>query len=72
MPNLMNLLAWFNGKKTYITALATAVLALLQVLNVPVPEYVYTALAAVGLTVVRAAIGSVNAKVQALKAPAKK
>jgi hypothetical protein len=50
------ILAWFNGKKTYITAAVAAVCAVLQANGVMIPEWVYALLAAVGITFVRAAI----------------
>ena len=44
---------WLTGKKTYITALAILVCGVLQSQGIAVPEYVWTALAALGLGFLR-------------------
>lgn len=51
----MNILAWLNGKKTYITAILIGVFATLQALGIVVPEWVYAILASLGLGALRAA-----------------
>lgn len=50
------MLAFFEGKKTYISAGLIGVAAVLQALGYPIPEYIYAVLGAVGLGSVRAAI----------------
>lgn len=55
---MADLLKALEGKKTYITAAITAVLAFLQAIGYPIPEYVYALLAALGLTTLRAAVAA--------------
>ena len=49
-------MAFFNGKKTYITAAIAAAVAVAQALGHPVPDYVLTLLGALGLYGLRSAI----------------
>lgn len=53
---LDNIWTWLIGKKTYIIAIIGAVLGLLQVFGIFVPDWVYAILAAIGLGTLRAAI----------------
>lgn len=55
MEGIINFL---SGKKTYIVALVTAVLAGVSALGYPIPEYVYAILGALGLGTLRAGIAS--------------
>lgn len=48
--------ALLQGKKTYIVGILVGVAAVLQYYQVQIPEYVWTALAALGLGAVRSAI----------------
>lgn len=50
------IIAFLDGKKTYLVALTVAVLAGLQAYGIAVPEYVYAILGALGLGSVRAAV----------------
>jgi hypothetical protein len=50
------MLKWFNGKKLYLTAIATFILGGLQAINFPIPEYAWTLLGAFGLVAGRSAI----------------
>ncbi len=45
-----------NGKRTYIAAAVAAAVAAAQVMGYEIPDYVFTALGALGLYGVRAAI----------------
>ena len=56
MGLLAKIEAFLKGKKTYFVALVAAGLAFYQSLGHPVPEYVYTLLAALGLGAVRSSI----------------
>lgn len=47
---------WIDGNKTYLTAIATGVIAFLLMIGVEVPEYVYAILSAFGVYAVRSAI----------------
>lgn len=47
---------FLKGKKTYLVALAAAILAGLEAYGISIPAYVYTGLAALGLGTVRAGI----------------
>ena len=47
---------WLSGKKTYIVAVVIAVVALLQVSGVNIPEPVYVILSALGLGSLRASV----------------
>ena len=49
---------FFKGKKTYITAITTAILTGLEVAGVSIPMEVYQILAAFGLYAVRSAIAT--------------
>jgi len=51
-----NLLSWLEGKKTYLTALVAALIAVAQVFGFEIPEWVLTALVGAGLYTVRSAI----------------
>jgi hypothetical protein len=53
---MAGIIAWFNGKKTYITAILIGVFACLNALGIVVPEFVYFILTALGLTFVRSAV----------------
>lgn len=53
---IAKIIKWFEGKKTYITAILIGVFATLQALGIIVPEWVYALLAAFGLTFVRGAV----------------
>lgn len=53
---MQSVLTFLDGKKTYITAAVTAVIAFIQAMGYPVPEYVYALLAAFGITTLRAAV----------------
>lgn len=48
--------AALQGKKTYIVAVLTAIGAALVVLGIPIPEFVWPILGALGLGAVRSAI----------------
>jgi len=50
------IISFLQGKKTYIVAIATAILAGVSALGYPIPEYVYAILGALGITTIRAAI----------------
>lgn len=50
--------AFLDGKKTYIVAIISGVLGLLAAMGHPVPEWVYSLLAAAGLAAVRSAVGT--------------
>lgn len=54
------ILDFLSGKKTYIVAFIVAIEAGLQFLGIQIPGWVDTALAAIGLTTVRAAIAKVT------------
>ena len=64
MPSII---AFFNANKPYFVALLTAVAAGLQALGYSIPAFVYTLLAAAGITVVHSSI-QVAAKVAASNA----
>lgn len=49
-------MAWLEGKRTYIVALVTAAMGLLEASGVSVPGWVVMILGATGLYTVRAAI----------------
>lgn len=51
---------FLSGKKTYIIAGVTFILAGLQAIGYPIPEYVYALLGACGVATVRAAVGKVG------------
>lgn len=50
------ILDFLDGKKSYIIAIVTAVLAGLQAYGIVIPEYVYAVLGALGLGTLRAAV----------------
>jgi hypothetical protein len=54
--------AFLAGKKTYIVAIVTGLLATWQALGHPVPDFVYAILGALGLGSVRSAIGTTTPK----------
>jgi hypothetical protein len=60
------ILAFLNNNKPYIVALLTAISAGLQVLGYNIPGYVYTLLAAFGITVVHS---SMQAAIKAVAPP---
>lgn len=66
MPSIIT---FFNANKPYFVALLTAVAAGLQALGSPIPAFVYTLLAAAGITVVHSSIQAA-AKVAATNAVA--
>ena len=47
---------WLKGKKTYIVALVTGLLAAAESLGYPIPPAVYAVLAALGFTALRAGV----------------
>jgi hypothetical protein len=47
------IMQWLDGKKTYITAAAILVCGILEYKGIKVPEYVWGALAALGLGFLR-------------------
>ena len=51
-------IAWITGKKTYATALAILTVGILKWQGVEIPEYVWAALAALGLAFLRAGVQS--------------
>jgi hypothetical protein len=53
---MAGLLAWLDGKKTYIIMIITFILAGLNAVGIVVPEFILMILAALGLGTVRAAI----------------
>ena len=53
---MVKIIEWLKGKKTYIIAIIGAILGLLPVFGITVPEPVYAVLVALGLATVRAAI----------------
>lgn len=52
------MLSFLKGKRTYIAAAITGLLATAQALGYDVPEYVYALLGAAGLTSLRAAVAN--------------
>ena len=50
------ILKWMDGKKTYVTAAAIVICGILKDQGVPIPEYVWYALAALGLAFMRDAV----------------
>ena len=50
--------SFLDGKKSYIVAIIGGVLGLLTAMGHPVPEWVYTILAAAGLAAVRSSVGT--------------
>ena len=48
------MIEWLKGKKTYITALVVGLMAAAQSLGIDIPLWVFTMLAAVGVTTMRA------------------
>jgi hypothetical protein len=53
---MAKLLDFLDGKKTYLTALAAALIAGAQALGYSVPEWVFTMLAGFGIYAVRSAV----------------
>lgn len=49
-------LDWLSGKKTYIIAIITAILGVMQANGTPIPEYVWPLLGAFGLGTLRAGV----------------
>ena len=47
---------WLDGKKTYLTAAVILICGILTAYNVEIPDYVWAALAALGLGFLRAAV----------------
>jgi len=58
--NILSIVSYLEGKKTYITAFITAALGLAQAFGYNVPAWVYTILAAAGVTTVRLAIANAS------------
>ncbi len=54
------MMSFLDGKKTYIAAAVTGLVAAAQVLGYEIPEYVLTLLAAFGFYGMRSAIGKVG------------
>ena len=50
------MLKWLEGKKTYLTAAAILVCGVLTTQGIVVPEYIWAALAALGLGFLRAGV----------------
>lgn len=50
------IIVWLKGKKTYLIAIVTAIIAGVQAMGYTIPEYVYAILAALGISAVRAAL----------------
>lgn len=48
--------AWLDGKRTYLTAGAILLCGVLSVYGVAIPEYVWAAVAALGLGFLRAGV----------------
>lgn len=55
---MSKIMAFLDGKKTFIVAVIAGLLAGWQALGHPVPDFVYAILGALGLGAVRSAIGS--------------
>jgi hypothetical protein len=53
---MRNVLAFLNGKKTYLVALIAAITAAVQALGYTVPDFVYALEAALGLGALRVAV----------------
>lgn len=53
---MRNVLAYLNGKKTYLIAIIAAITAAVQALGYTVPEFVYALEAALGLGALRVAV----------------
>ncbi len=53
---MRNILAFLNGKKTYLVAIIAAITAAVQALGYTVPEFVYAIEAALGLGALRVAV----------------
>jgi hypothetical protein len=53
---MRNILAFLEGKKTYLVALIAAITAAVQALGYTVPEFVYALEAALGLGAIRVAV----------------
>jgi len=47
---------WLDGKRTYLTATVILICGILTAYGVEIPEYVWAALAALGLGFLRAAV----------------
>jgi hypothetical protein len=47
---------FLEGKKTYLTAIVTAIIAGVQALGVEIPQWIYAILGALGLGALRAAV----------------
>lgn len=47
---------WLKGKKTYFVAAVAGLLAVADSIGYPIPPFVYTLLAAFGLTTLRASV----------------
>lgn len=48
-----SVMTWMNGRKTYLTAAAILVCGILSAYDIVIPEYVWAALAALGLGFLR-------------------
>ena len=58
---MSNVLAFLNGKKTYLVALVVAVIAVLDVEGVwAAPEWVYLVLGAAGFTTIRMGVSDLK------------
>jgi len=53
---MQNLIAFFNGKKTYIVAILVALTAAAQALGYEIPDWVYALETAFGLGALRVAV----------------
>lgn len=52
--------ALLQGKKTYIVAVGIGISAVLQILNIVIPVWVWTVLGAAGLGAIRSGINKLN------------
>lgn len=57
---MKNILEWLSGKKTYFIAAIVGIEAGLRAYGVEIPGFVDTALAALGLATVRAAVSKAS------------
>lgn len=53
---MQSILDFLSGKKTYVIAIATGILAGLQAYGIVIPDYVYALLGAIGLGTLRAGV----------------
>ncbi len=53
---MSKILEWFDGKKSYIIAIAVATVGILVASGIAIPDWVYTILAAFGIVAAKSAI----------------